>query len=99
MRFKGSAEAVLNMARSVGAENLLFVHLPQKEELTSGLNFMGRKGREFIREHGLTLVDGLKECGLEIADFHLRDGHPNARGYSKVEECVDRALKRTFGPL
>ena len=52
----------------------MFIQLPQKNELTSGLDSLSERGRSFIRQSGLKYVDGLKQCQLTIGDFHVHDG-------------------------
>jgi hypothetical protein len=98
MQFGRSKNAILNMATKLGSQNLLFIQLPQKDELDSGPDSMARRGRDFIRRNGFVFVDGFEKCGLQMTDFHLHDGHPNASGYRKVEECVYRSVMQVFHP-
>jgi hypothetical protein len=99
MNFEKSKNAILSMATAVGSNNLMFIHLPQKDELNSGIVSEGRRGRDFIRRHGFVLVDGFEKCGLKVTDYHLHDGHPNSSGYSKIAECVDRSVREVFHPF
>jgi hypothetical protein len=96
LQFARSAQAIIDFANALGRENVLLLHLPQKDELTSGPNRLGRKGRNFIRRGGYALADGFKTCGLTLSDFHVRDGHPNSVGYGKVRKCVERAVAEAF---
>jgi hypothetical protein len=59
---------------------------------------VGLKGRDAIRQAGLKLVDGFKECGLVPTDYHVRDGHPNAEGYRKIGICVERIVTEAWHP-
>lgn len=99
MQFGKSRDAVLKLASQVGAKNILLIQLPTKAELSSGRDSTGRKGWEFLRREGFALVDGFEQCGLEMADFHVRDGHPNAGGYAKIKQCVERSVREVFHPL
>jgi hypothetical protein len=98
MQFRKSKDAIEEMSAKLGHENLLFIQLPQKDEMVSGPDFMGQKGRDFIRRNGFSFVDGFEKCGLKITDFHVHDGHPNESGYSKIAECVDRSVREVFPP-
>ena len=98
-QFEESKKALLNIVKKIGPQNLLFIQLPQKNELDSGPGFMGGKGREFIRRQGFSFVDGFEKCGLKMTDFHLHDGHPNVKGYMKVAECVNGSVREAFRPL
>jgi hypothetical protein len=99
MNFEKSKNAILSMATALGSNNLLFIHLPQKDELNSGIISEGRRGRDFIHRNGFVLVDGFEKCGLNATDYHLRDGHPNSSGYDKIAECVDRSVREVFHPF
>ena len=97
-QFERSETAIKELVRDVGAKNIIFIHLPQKDELSFGLSNFSKRGRDFIRQSGLSLIDGSKECHLTISDYHTHDGHPNAAGYRKIEQCVARSVKQAFRP-
>jgi hypothetical protein len=99
VNFEQSESAILAIANELGAHNLLFIHLPQKDELNSGMASEGRRGRDFIRTNGFAFVDGFKQCGLKMTDFHLHDGHPNASGYEKISKCIDHSVRQEIPPL
>jgi hypothetical protein len=82
-----SRVAIAELVQRYGAENVTFVHLPQKDE-TSGPNEIGRAARSAIEAVGGKLYDGFELCGLTQADYHVHDGHPNAQGYGKIARCV-----------
>ena len=96
VNFAASRQALLDLAADIGRDNLVLLHLPQKEEVEAGSNALGLKGREVVRQAGLKLVDGFATCGITPADFHARDGHPNADGYRKIGMCVERVIAETW---
>ena len=96
VQFDKSEKAIQEMAKQLGPGNLLFIHLPQKDEVDSGPNFLGKMAREFIRQSGFSFVDGFEKCGLTSADFLIHDGHPNAQGYGKIGACVESAVAARF---
>jgi hypothetical protein len=99
-QFERSKDAIRQMTEAIGRENIIFIQLPQKDELMlSTLDSLSERGRSFIRQTGLKYVDGSKECGLTIEDFHIHDGHPNSAGYRKILDCVEGAVKGAFAPL
>lgn len=95
-QFERNKSAALRMTADLGASNVLFIHVPQKDELQSGPNPLGRQAVDFLRGNGLTVVDGFERCRLSIADFHPHDGHPNATGYGKLERCVRDSVEGAF---
>ena len=90
---QGSRLAIANFIEAYGKENVAFIHLPQKNEM-SGPNEIGMEARRSIQDAGGELYDGLKLCGLTEADYHIHDGHPNKQGYGKIENCVSAVLRR-----
>ena len=98
-QFERSKTAIQKMAGAVGAKNILFIHLPGRGELASRLDYFSKRGRDFIRQSGFSFVDGFKECQLTISDYHTHDGHPNAAGYHKIENCIERSVKESFPPV
>lgn len=73
--------------------NVIFVHLPTRDELRDGMDPLGEAARKAIRESHAKFFDGFTRCGLAIGDFHVHDGHPTAAGYSKVAACVREAAR------
>ena len=98
-QFEKSKDAIREMTRAVGNQNIVFIQLPQKDELASGLDSLSERGQSFIRQSGLKYVDGNKECQLTIEDFHVHDGHPNSAGYRKILDCVERSVRNAFEPM
>jgi len=96
--FENSRRALMDIVGGLGAENVLLIHLPQKEELDHGPNGMSLKERDVVRQAGLKLVDGFTACGLAPQDFLVHDGHPNAGGYHKIALCVERAVTEAWHP-
>jgi hypothetical protein len=92
LNFAASRQALLDLAAKIGRDNLVLLHLPQKEEVEGGPNALSLKGREVMRQAGMKPVDGFASCGMTPADFHVRDGHPNADGYRKIGLCVERVI-------
>ena len=90
---RGSRAAIAEFVQRYGADNVTFVHLPQKDE-TSGPNEIGWLARSAIEDAGGKLYDGFKLCDLTPADYHVHDGHPNAQGYGKIAHCVAAIVRR-----
>jgi hypothetical protein len=76
-----------------GRDNVVFMHLPQKDEM-AGPNASGTEERRAIQEAGGKLYDGFKLCNLTAADYHIRDPHPNAQGYAKIASCVNQVIRQ-----
>ena len=57
-----SRAAIAELINQFGPENVVFLHLPQKEELESGPDTFGLKARRSIQEAGGKLFDGFKLC-------------------------------------
>ena len=96
-QFAKSTLAIESLADAVGKENMLLIQLPQKDELLTGVkNRLAKRGLEFIKDNNYRFVDGLQKCHLTLADFHLRDGHPNSVGYGKILDCVNRSVRDAF---
>jgi hypothetical protein len=87
-----SRAAIVELIERYGTENVAFVHLPQKDEI-SGPNEPGLKARRSIQDARGHLFDGFKLCGLTSADYHVHDGHPNKQGYGKIARCVGRVIQ------
>lgn len=91
--FAENAEAALRLVQTVGPENAFFIHLPAKDEVLRGtVNPLGARARQFLAQHDIPLEDGIAACGLTEEDFHPTDGHPNPRGYARIEACVRRFI-------
>jgi hypothetical protein len=86
-----SDSAIQRIVSKYGSENVLFVHLPEKSELGKGPNWIGAMARGAIAKAHGRLFDGIRECGLQLDDYHVIDGHPNARGYDKIANCIMNA--------
>jgi hypothetical protein len=85
--------AIVNkMVKSYGRENVLFIQLPQKEELKGTTLPDGLLMRKIMRNVDAQFVDGISLCRLDKYDFFVRDGHPNQQGYSKIGNCVTQIL-------
>jgi hypothetical protein len=76
--------------------NIIFIHIPQADELEGGPNDIGLLARKVIRNHNGNLYDGFQKCGLELSDYYVNDKHPNAKGYKKIAECVLDASEKLF---
>lgn len=87
-----SDAAIHALIQKYGAQNLIFVHVPLKNEPSP--DQAGVKARQTISAAGGQLVDGFATCGLTAADYHTYDGHPNAAGYAKLSNCVAQAFKK-----
>jgi hypothetical protein len=85
--------AAADLVKTFGRDNTLFIHLPQKDELLTGISPLGVKMQEYLRSKDYRLVDGFQQCNLVITDFHINDGHPTAVGYDKVRICIETAIK------
>jgi hypothetical protein len=74
-------------------KDVVFVHIPDRNELKTGPEESGVLARAQIRMLGAKFFDGFERCGLTRADYHVNDGHPNAAGYAKIAVCVREAAK------
>jgi hypothetical protein len=87
-----SQAAIQALIERYGAKNLIFVHVPIKNEASP--NPDGLKARQAISAAGGHLFDGFEFCGLSVSDYHLIDGHPTEAGYKKLSDCVAQAFKK-----
>ena len=85
--------AAAELVETLGRDNTLFIHLPQKDELLTGISPLGINMQEHLRSENYRLFDGFQQCNLVITDFHLNDGHPTAVGYDKVRICIENAIR------
>jgi len=104
-QFESSKTAIEKMASAVGVKNILFFEVPTKGELSPPSDYFSKRGDyfskrgdDFIRRSGFSYINGSKECPLTISDYHTHDGHPNGVGYRKLEYCIERSVKKVFGP-
>ncbi len=78
--------------------NVLFIHIPEKSEVALGkASMIGEEAVKKIYAVNGMLFDGRTKCGFDQNDFFVNDGHPNARGYEKIAECVKAALRSHWG--
>jgi hypothetical protein len=69
---------------------ITILHLPMKRELRDrrlAIDLAPLAAKSDIQYDSL-----LDRCGLTLSDYHEFDGHPNARGYDKILECVGEVL-------
>jgi hypothetical protein len=88
-----SDSSIAELINLHGANNVVFIHLPQRDEL-SGPHRLGLHARRSIEEAGGTLIDGFKSCHLTESDYYLVDLHPNTSGYAKIAACVTSAIRQ-----
>ena len=88
-----SRAVIAELLAKYGRDNIVFIHIPQKNETASGGPIgLGLTARRAIQEAGGKLVDGFKLCGLTPADYYRNDDHPNATGYAKIAACTGNAI-------
>lgn len=92
-RVEENQYAAQQIVRAFGVRNVIFLHLPQKDELYFAPRKVGESARRFIHENGYQFIDGFTYCGMEKLDFLPHDGHPNAHGYSKIRSCVSNIIR------
>ena len=94
LRFKNTNAAAIDYLSGKYGKNIVFIHLPTKEELERGRapDHMGQLAREKILDTGSKLVDGFNVCGLEPKDYFANDPHPNPVGYQKIASCVEKVM-------
>jgi hypothetical protein len=89
--------AINELVKYYGHQNIIFLHLPEKSEvLAKGFNSFGVDADSHIAMTGASLYSGLDHCNLTIDDYHKNDGHPNARGYKKISDCVYLLLNKEW---
>ncbi len=89
--FAENTAAALRIVEAVGVGNVLFIHLPAKDEVLRGaINPYGVRARQFLADRGIPLRGGIDACGLAPHDFYQTDGHPNPGGYQRIAACVLR---------
>jgi hypothetical protein len=92
-----SRSAITELIRINGADNVAFLHLPQKDELDHGPNDLGLKARQSIQQSGGKLFDGFKLCGLTASDYYTNDEHPDRAGYAKIASCTTGVINEMIG--
>lgn len=90
--FENNKSAAKSLIEMLGNENVLFLHLPQKDEIPYGLSPFGSQIQGFLTENRYHWIDGFATCGLTVDDYHKNDGHPTSDGYEKIKDCVKAAL-------
>ncbi len=88
-----SRAAIAALIKLHGPNNVIFIHLPQKDE-TTGPDRLGLLARRSIAEAGGRLFDGFKLCGMTPADYYSHDDHPTKDGYAKIAACVGSIIKQ-----
>jgi len=74
--------------------DVLFVHIPQKDEIELGrITRQGREVANKIKSVKGVFFNGHSQCRFETTDYFINDGHPNAKGYEKISQCVRDAIK------
>jgi hypothetical protein len=90
-----SHDAIGELIRIYGPQNVAFLHVPQKDEVANGGPIkLGLKARRSIEEAGGKVFDGLKLCGLTVPDYYPNDDHPNSAGYVKIASCTNNVIKQ-----
>src|SRR5204863_7728968 len=88
-----SRAAIAELIGLYGRENIVFLHLPRKDEIDSaGPSDIGMEARRSIQELGGTLFDGFRLCRLVATDYYANDEHPNGKGYGKIADCVKNVV-------
>lgn len=95
-----SRDAIADLIKTYGADNVVFIHIPQKDEIHADApNTLGLRARRSIEEAHGRLFDGFQLCGMTPSDFYPNDDHPNVGGYAKIAACVTRIIDQTIPAL
>jgi len=91
-------DAVLQLNKKYGPDNIIFIHLPLKDEVINGsYNYLGGILDQDLKKHGIEPVNGYKLCKLNSSDFFVNDGHENSKGYDAVSKCVSEVIRNKWG--
>jgi hypothetical protein len=90
-RKSGNERAIKRLIHLYG-DDVIFVHIPEKDEILYGMTDLGAEERAVIRKEGKKVVDGFALCGLTIQDYLPHDEHPNQQGYAKIAACISQQL-------
>ncbi len=91
-------DRVIELLVNKYGENLLFIHIPQKDEIASGkLSTFGKSVVNKILSVNGIIFDGHSKCGFDDTDYFMNDSHPNSKGYDKLYRCVNSAIKSKWG--
>jgi hypothetical protein len=83
--------AIVELIRKYGTMNVIFIQLPQKDEV-NGVGMPRLGARRTIEKAGGQLFDGMTLCDLTPSDYHENDGHPNEKGYEKIALCTIKII-------
>jgi hypothetical protein len=86
-----SRAVIADFIRIYGPDNVVFIHIPQKDEIHEP-NELGLRARRSIQEAGGKVVDGFKLCRLTTTDYYANDDHPDRAGYAKIAVCVTNVI-------
>ena len=84
--------AIVDLIKLHGPNNVVFLHLPQKNEIGRGPDSVGLRARHTIEDAGGKLFDGFELCQLTQADYYMNDDHPNKDGYTKIAACAAKVI-------
>ena len=88
-----NAETIARLTKKYN-ENILFLHIPEKEEIFK--NLMSKSGLDtkvIINKNNGKYIDLQKKCKFNLSDYYKFDGHFNSYGYIKLEKCIQNILK------
>ena len=72
------------------AAEIHLVHLPQKEEVATGVYLLDFGKR--MEETGIRYFPALQQCNWTSDMFFKHDAHPNSAGYRNISSCVSSYL-------
>jgi len=67
-------------------DDIIFVQLKQKDEILHGKSYETNYAEKFIKER--TEKHFVCNFNNDISNFYKIDGHPNAKGYKSLYDCV-----------
>src|SRR5579863_4030401 len=65
-----SLAAIAELIKIHGPDNVVFIHIPQKDEIATGPDSLGATARRAIEAAGGRVFDGFKLCRLTAADYY-----------------------------